>query len=181
MFERFTTETRHAVHLALSEAKVLGADRIGAEHLLLGVAHARSGAAAEALRAAGVDAARLRTQAVANPEAAPLDADSLAALGIDLDQVRRAAEAAFGPGVLDRPARRQTGRTRARMTPAAKAAIGRGLQVAQARQDGALTAGHLLVGIIEQADKEALKLLTAAKVDPGALREDVLRRMTAAA
>ncbi len=81
MFERFTTQARQAVHLALSEARVLGASRIGTEHLLLGLAHGRSGAAADALRAAGLDATRLRTLTVAQPEPAPLDADSLAVLG----------------------------------------------------------------------------------------------------
>src|SRR5262247_1196725 len=99
MFERFTTQSGHAVQLALSEARVLGARRIGAEHLLLGLAHGRTGPVADALKVA-----------VAHPETEPLDADALAGLGIDLDEVRRAAEAAFGPGALDRPARPGSGR-----------------------------------------------------------------------
>ncbi len=182
MFERFTTEARNAVQLALSEARVLGASRIGAEHLLLALTHGRSGPAADALRAAGLDAARLRTLAVAQQEAAPLDADALAVLGIDLDQVRRAAEAAFGPGALDRPAAGRGARTtRARMTPDAKEALARGLRVAQARNDDAVSAGHLLAGLIDQGDNEAVRLLAAAGVDPAALRADVLRRMASAA
>lgn len=181
MFERFTTQARNAMHLALSEARVLGASRIGAEHLLLGLAHGRTGAAVDALRAAGVDAARLRTLTVPRPEPAPLDAESLSLLGIDIDQVRRAAEAAFGPGALDRPARPRDARaTRAQMTPAAKEAITCGLRVAQDRHDGAVTAGHLLAGLIDQGDNEAVRLLAAAEVDPAALRADVMRRMAAA-
>ena len=182
MFERFTTQSRHAIHLALSEARVLGERRIGAEHLLLGLAHGRSGPAADALKAAGLDAAAIRKLATAHPEKEPLDADALAVLGIDLDEVRRAAEAAFGPGALDRPARPGSGRTtRARMTPEAKEAMASALRVAQSRHDSMLSPGHLLIGIIDQSDNQALHLLAAADVDPAALRADAVRRMAAAA
>ena len=183
MFERFTTQSRHAVQLALSEARVLGARRIGTEHLLLGLAHGRRGPAADALKAAGLDAAALRKLAVGHhPDTAPLDADALAVLGIDLDEVRRAAEAAFGPGALDHPARPRSGRaTTARLTPEAKEAMGCALRLAQSRHDGSLTPGHLLIGIIDQGDNEALGLLAAARVDLAALRADALRRMSAAA
>jgi ATP-dependent Clp protease ATP-binding subunit ClpA len=181
MFERFSTQARQAVQLALSEARARGASRIDAEHLLLGLAHGRSGPAAEALAAAGLSAASLRKLAVDQPEATPLDADALALLGIDLDQVRRAAEAAFGPGALDRPAPRAARATHARMTPEAKDSIACALRLAHTRHDGYLSAGHLLVGIIDQGDNAALRLLSAASVDPAALRADVLRRMAAAA
>ncbi|HEX7994656.1 MAG TPA: Clp protease N-terminal domain-containing protein [Streptosporangiaceae bacterium] len=182
MFERFTTDARQAVHLALSEARVLRARRIGTEHLLLGLAHSRSGPAAEALRAAGLDAPTLRKLTVTRSGAAPLDADSLAVLGIDLDEVRRAAEAAFGPGALDRPARSSGSRTsRARMTPEAKEAISLGLRVAKSRHDYAVTAGHLLAGLIDQGDNEAVRVITAADVDPAVLRADVVNRLSKAA
>jgi ATP-dependent Clp protease ATP-binding subunit ClpA len=182
MFERFTTDARQTVHLAVAEARVLRASRIGTEHLLLGLAHGRSGAAADALRAAGLDAPKLRKLTMTRRGPEPLDADSLAVLGIDLDEVRRAAEAAFGPGALDRPARSAGSRmARARMTPDAKQAISRGLRVAQARHDHAFSAGHLLAGIIDQGDNEAVRVLAAADVDPAALRADVMRRLAAAA
>jgi len=182
MFERFTTQSRHAVQLALSEARVLGARRIGAEHLLLGLAHGRPGPAADALKAAGLNAAALRKLAIVHPDTEPLDPDALAVLGIDLDEVRRAAEAAFGPGALDRPARPGPGRpTTARLTPEAKDAMARALRLAQSRHDSSLTPGHLLIGIIDQGDNEALRLLAAADVNLAALRADALRRMTAAA
>jgi len=181
MFERFTTQARQAVQLALSEARAARASRIGAEHLLFGLAHARSGAAAEALAAAGVNAPKLRTLAAGQPESAPLDADALALLGIDLDEVRQAAEAAFGPGALERPARTPARATRARMTAEAKESMACALRLAQARHDGYVSAGHLLAGIIDQGDNGALRLLSAAEVDAVALRADVLRRMAAAA
>jgi ATP-dependent Clp protease ATP-binding subunit ClpA len=181
MFERFTTDARQTVHLAVSEARVQRASRIGTEHLLLGLAHGRRGAEAGALNAAGLDAAQLRKLTMTRSGPAPLDADSLAVLGIDLDEVRRAAEAAFGPGALDRPARSADSRTPRRMTPEAKEAITRGLRVAQARHDHEFSAGHLLAGIIDQGDNEAVRVLTAADVDPAALRADVMRRLAAAA
>src|SRR5258706_5833646 len=132
MFERFTTQSRHAVQLALSEAGVLGARRIGAEHLLLGLAHGRPGPAADALKAAGLNAAALRKLAIGHPDTEPLDPDALAVLGIDLDEVRRAAEAAFRPGALDRPARPRPGAPRtARLTPEAKDAMASALRLAQ--------------------------------------------------
>ena len=182
MFERFSTQARQAVQLALSEARRLRASRIGAQHLLLGLAHSRSGPAAAALRAAGLEVAGLRELAAAQPDAAPLDADSLALLGVDLDQVRRAAEAAFGPGSLDRPARSEPdARTRARMTSEAKEAMTLALRLAQTRGDKEISSGHLLAGIIDQGDNGALRLLAAADVNPAALRADAIRRMAAAA
>jgi len=182
MFERFTTQARQTVRLALSEARVLGASRIGAEHLLLGLAHGRSGPAADALRAAGLDAPGIRKLAAVQPDAAPLDADSLALLGIDLDQVTRAAEAAFGPGALDRPARPEpAASTRARMTAESREAMALALRLAQTRHDKEISSGHLLAGIIDQGNNGALRLLAAADVDPAALRADTVRRMATAA
>ena len=184
MFERFTTQARQVVRAGLAEARGLGASRIGAEHLLIAMTTTRSGAARDALAAAGLDAGRLRSLASPGQAPAPgtgkLDADALATLGIDLDQVTRAAEAAFGPGALDRPTGRG-GSTTARLTPEARGALGRALRLAQARGSREITAAHLLGGLIDQGDNGALRLLAAAGVDPAALRADLLRRMSAAA
>src|SRR5258708_40250967 len=153
MFERFTTQSRHAVQLALSEARVLGSRRIGAEHLLLGLAHGRSERAADALKAAGLDAAVIRKLAAAHPHTEPLDADALAVLGIDLDEVRRAAEAAFGTGALDRPARLRSGRTTtARMTPEAKEAIACALRLVQTPHDTSLSPGPPPIPLLPQGN-----------------------------
>lgn len=179
MFERFTTQSRQAVHAALAQARDLGASRIDCEHLLIGLAQAGSGPAAGALAAAGVDQARLRELASGQAAADPLDAESLALVGIDLDQVRRAAEAAFGAGAIDRP--RQTATTRARMTGECKKALELALRQAHRQHASALTTGHLLIGLIDQGDNGALRVLTAAAVDPVAVRADALRRMREAA
>ncbi len=182
MFERFTSQARKAVELARREAIRQGTSRIGCEHLLLGLAHGPSGSAAQALAAAGLDVARLRELAPGTPPAESLDADALALLGIDLDQVRRAAEAAFGPGALDRPSRRGTdGWRRFSVTGDCKRALELALRQVQRGPDRMLTSGHLLVGIIDQGDNGALRLLAAAGADPAAVRADTLRRMASAA
>jgi ATP-dependent Clp protease ATP-binding subunit ClpA len=67
------------------------------------------------------------------------------------------------------------------MTPEAKKAISLGLRVARARHDYAVTAGHLLAGLIDQGDNEALRVLQAADVDPAAMRADVMARLAKAA
>jgi len=182
MFERFTAQLRQAIQLARSEAHVRGSDQIGCEDLLAGLAHGRTGLAADALSAAGLSPARLRALTPRQPAAEPLDADALALLGIDLDQVKRAAEAAFGPGALDCSSRRRpSGKARMRMAGPARMALELALRTAQAQHAPAVSAGHLLIGIIDQGDNGALRLLAAADVDPAALRADLLRRMAAAA
>ncbi|ALL77927.1 hypothetical protein AD006_26210 [Pseudonocardia sp. EC080610-09] len=99
MFERFTDPARRAVVVAQEEARGRHADRIGPEHLLLGILRCPGTPGEELLRAAGVGAAEVDHDLA---RARPDDADALATLGIDLDEVRRAAEESFGPGALDR-------------------------------------------------------------------------------
>jgi ATP-dependent Clp protease ATP-binding subunit ClpA len=181
MFERFTTQARQAVRAALAEARDLRASRIDCEHLLVGLAQAGSGPAASTLTAAGLDLARLRELASGQRAADPLDSDSLALVGIDLDQVRRAAEAAFGPGAIDRPPQRRVTSTRARMTGECRKTLELALRQMHRSHGHALTTGHLLIGLIDQGDNGALRMLAAAGVDPAALRADTLRRMREAA
>jgi ATP-dependent Clp protease ATP-binding subunit ClpA len=54
MFEQFTDRSRRVVVLAQEEARMLGHDYIGTEHLLLGLIHEGSGVAAGLLGSAGV-------------------------------------------------------------------------------------------------------------------------------
>jgi ATP-dependent Clp protease ATP-binding subunit ClpA len=191
MFEGFSTAARRAVVLARGEALRAGSNTIGCEHLLLGLLGERQGAAGQALTAAGLDLADLRARVAGGPAgtAGPetggeLDAEALASLGIDLDTVRRAAEAAFGRGALDlatpapRTARGPGGR---RMTAAAKRSLVLALHSAVSRRQRQITTGHLLIGIIDQRDNAALRLLAAAGADAGALRADVIARTNAAA
>jgi ATP-dependent Clp protease ATP-binding subunit ClpA len=60
MFERFTDSARQAVVLAQEEARALGHDHVGAEHLLLGLARESQGGASRALAASRATLPALR-------------------------------------------------------------------------------------------------------------------------
>ena len=108
MFERFTGTARHVVVQAQADARRLGHNYIGCEHLLLASAAAAEPAGA-VLRDHGVtperiEAAILRTVGrgqTADPLGG-IDRQALASIGIDLDVVRARVEAAFGPDALTR-------------------------------------------------------------------------------
>ena len=69
MFERFTEQSRRVVVLAQEEARMLGHNHIGSEHLLLGLLHEQGGTAADVLASAGitVEAARAQVEELAVP------------------------------------------------------------------------------------------------------------------
>lgn len=60
MIDRFTDQARRALALAEEEARALGHDHVGTEHLLLGVMAETSGIAAKTLRKLGVTLPGLR-------------------------------------------------------------------------------------------------------------------------
>ncbi len=64
MFERFTDRARRVVVLAQEEARLLGHNYIGTEHLLLGLIHEGEGLAAQALESFSVSLAAAREQVV---------------------------------------------------------------------------------------------------------------------
>jgi ATP-dependent Clp protease ATP-binding subunit ClpA len=183
MFERFSPDARRAVTLAGQEARGLRHGYIGCEHLLLGLSTGEGTPAAGALAAVGLQTAALRERIIAFV-AGPLDADALACLGIDLDAVRRVTEDSFGPGALDQGEiwrhRHDKGR-RTPFTPRAKKSMELAVQTAAKSGQNQITTGHLLLGVIDQRDNGALRVLKAAGVEPGALREELARRMFAAA
>jgi Clp amino terminal domain, pathogenicity island component len=140
MFERFTANARHLVVQAQHEARRLGHNYIGCEHLLLAAAGLAEPAGA-ALRDQGITPERVEAEIVrtigrgqaADPDgraADPagrgdplhgLDREALASIGIDLDVVRARLEAAFGPDALDRAVlahRRAAQASRPRRRPA---------------------------------------------------------------
>jgi len=118
MLERFTDTARHVVAQAQDDARGLGHNYIGCEHLLLAAAAAAEPAGA-VLRDQGVTPERIKAEILRASEpgqtagpAGGLDAQALASIGIDLDVVRARIEAAFGPDALSRalPAARQRSR-----------------------------------------------------------------------
>jgi Clp amino terminal domain, pathogenicity island component len=108
MFERFTDTARHVVVQAQHDARRLGHNYIGCEHLLLAAAAAAEPASA-VLRDQGVTPERVEAEILrtvgrgqtADPLGG-LDGQALAFIGIDLDVVRARIEAAFGPDALTR-------------------------------------------------------------------------------
>jgi ATP-dependent Clp protease ATP-binding subunit ClpC len=62
MFGRFTDEARRVLDLALDEARALGSNRIGTEHVLLGLVQERDGTAAEALESLEISLDAVRQQ-----------------------------------------------------------------------------------------------------------------------
>jgi ATP-dependent Clp protease ATP-binding subunit ClpC len=73
MFERFTDRARRVVVTAQEEARMLGHNHIGSEHLLLGLLHEEAGVAARVLAADGitVEAARTQVEELAGPGSKP--------------------------------------------------------------------------------------------------------------
>ena len=108
MFERFTDTARHVVVQAQADARRLGHNYIGCEHLLLAAAAAGEPASA-VLHDHGVTPDRVEAEILrtigrgqtADPLGG-LDRQALAFIGIDVDVVRARIEAAFGPDALTR-------------------------------------------------------------------------------
>jgi ATP-dependent Clp protease ATP-binding subunit ClpA len=140
MFERFTRPARSVVMGAQEQARGLGHNFIGTEHLLLSLLEPDSGGPAEILRDAGLrhDDVVAQIQRLIGSRPEPLgetDAEALRAIGIDLDAVVAAVENLFGPGALRAPQappsrwtrvrrrlrrslrRRRAGRSQARLEP----------------------------------------------------------------
>jgi ATP-dependent Clp protease ATP-binding subunit ClpA len=162
MFERFTRDAREIVERAQAEVRALAAERIGAEHLLLGVATG-SGRAAQVLADHGATARALRARLRAVGDEA-----ALAAIGIDLGELRRRAEAQFGPGALDR-GRRDCRHTP--FTPQAKKALELSLREAIAAGDKRIGPEHVLLGLLCDDDVQAL--LQRVGAPPALLRDEI--------
>ena len=113
VFERCDSNTMTVIDTALAEARRLGHNYVGTQHLLLGLVRHRDvlpeavaallprdpSALATALKSLlGGPSSRL------HPEGgrAPRDAELLRSLGIDLDQVRAAVREAFGEDAVER-------------------------------------------------------------------------------
>ena len=62
MLERFTDQARRVIVLAQEEARMLNHDRIGTEHLLLGLIHEDQGVPTEALESLGISLEAVRRQ-----------------------------------------------------------------------------------------------------------------------
>jgi ATP-dependent Clp protease ATP-binding subunit ClpA len=145
IFNRFAGEARACVGAAVEEARGLGHDSVGDEDLLLGILRADEGMAAEALSSLELD---LRS---AREESEKMTAEALARIGVSLEDIRGEAG-----GSLDM--RIPEGR-RIPFSPAAKKALERALAEAVRLGDRRIGTGHVLLGILGNADGVAVRML----------------------
>ena len=108
MFDRCDGDATTVVATALEEARRLGHNYLGTEHLLLALGRHRE-LLPEPVRVMLPKDAVMLSAAVdtLGPELAPLDAELLKVVGIDLDEVRSAVRQAFGADALDQLGRRR--------------------------------------------------------------------------
>ncbi|MFI0445355.1 Clp protease N-terminal domain-containing protein [Actinomadura sp. 6N118] len=185
MFERFTQQARDAVTGAQQEARDLGHGRIGPEHLLLALI-ACDGPAAAAMRAQGLEITAMRAavaRLAADTSADPLDPEALRTLGIDLDAVRQATEQTFGEGALDAPPGRFRGSGKRHLPfgPSAKKSLELSLRQALRLKHNYIGAGHVLLGILQDRDPRAVRVLVESGADIDELRTEVTRFIAAEA
>ena len=170
MLERFTKAARAVVERAAEEAGALGAEKIGPEHLLLGVAAVDG----RVLAGHGLGYEVLSADVVQS--GGGLDADALASIGIDLGEVERRVDASFGPGALRGG---QGGRTR--FSPKAKKALELSLREAVALGDRKIGADHVLLGVMRDPGERVAALLARRGVTAEAVRTAVLEARRKAA
>src|SRR5690242_11928320 len=192
----FSPALRETGVQAHRQARQLGHDFIGGEHLLLALAGSWTPAGA-ALREQGVTPDQVRAQilrllpgasrAARDPRGAAIDAEALAAIGIDLDAVRARVERAFGPGALSlpvrcsrRPAWRRILTRRPGYRPSRRHhVVPRGHLPSTARAQQATTAGadHLALAVIAtDAGGMAPAILSALGVAEAPLRAAIQDR-----
>ena len=177
MFERFTETARRVVVIAQEDARERADDRIGSEHILLGICRVTDGAGAALLRERGVDAAAVeRDLATARAASQLPDRDALAGLGIDLDEVRAHVESAFGPGALE--GTRGAGRGRRGWLRGhipfdrdAKKVLELSLREAVRVGAGHLGTEHLLLGLLHADTGLAQRLLGERGITLAGMRE----------
>jgi len=140
MFERFTDRARRVVVLAQEEARLLGHNYIGTEHILLGLIREGQGLGAEVLVNLGADLPAVREEVIQQ-----LSAYRGGRLG------KRMA-----PGAAQRP----------RETPAAAKA---GVEARRLAGSGAVGSQHYLLGLLREEDSMAAKALADLGVTPEAI------------
>jgi ATP-dependent Clp protease ATP-binding subunit ClpA len=187
VFERFTDGARQVVVRAQREARDLGHNYVGTEHLLLGLLGDGGGVAASVLAGAGVTAEAVRAHVVrivGRGAFCGSDADALRAIGIDLDTVRAKVEESFGPGALDLVDRRRGRRSRRcggpggpgeiPFTPRSKKVLELALRQALKLRHSHVGSEHVLLGLVAEGEGLAAEVLVALGASPLEVRQRVL-------
>jgi ATP-dependent Clp protease ATP-binding subunit ClpA len=157
IFTRFTDRSRKSVEAALEEARMLGHDSLGDEDLVLGILRVDEGLAAEALTSLGV------TIEDAREESEEILSDALSSIGISLEEVRREAGDAFEMRI---PAHR-----RIPFSPRAKKALVEARKEMRRLGDNYLGTEHVLLGILDNQDGTAVRMLARLGLAPETLEE----------
>ncbi len=192
MFDRCDADATTVVETALEEARRLGHNYLGTEHLLLALVRHRE-LLPESVRVMLPNHAVVLSAAVDTLGAEPAapDAELLKVVGIDLDEVRSAVRQTFGAKALDqlgrrrvhqpwqpwrRPSRRCTSLLAGVMSvaPRVKQTLERGLLDAARRQRDALDPAGLLLGMLETEGAMSNELLRRTGVDPDCLHQLLL-------
>jgi ATP-dependent Clp protease ATP-binding subunit ClpA len=181
MLERFTTPARNAVVQAQGSARRLGDDRIGVEHLLLGLLATDDGdgLARSVLESFGVTAEAVERELAARRVSGRLgqaEADALESIGIDLEAIRRRVEEAFGEGALDRGPRRPR-RGHIPFTRRAKKALELSLREARSLRHRHIGTEHLLLGLTRFEDDPAADALRSLEAPPKVIHARVLAEL----
>lgn len=170
----FTDAARTVLKTAQEEARRLGHPAIGTEHVLLGVLIVGSGPAARVLdQHVTLDDLRARLVGT-EPE---LDAQALASVGVDLDAVRSRVEARFGRGALQPPPGRPSRRGHLRPTRRLRRALTEAASHRIRLGHDEIDQGHLLLGVLDDRDSLAARLLTDQRINLLRLRGELLLLM----
>lgn len=156
-FGRFTNRARTCVEAAFEEARMLGHDSIGDEDLLLGILRAGEGTGAEALSSLGV------TLEEAREESEEMLADALSSVGISLEDIRREAGEAFEMRIPDD--------RRIPYSPRAKKVLVEARKQMRRMGDNYLGTEHVLLGMFNNEDGMAVRMLAGMGVSPEALED----------
>lgn len=157
IFNRLTDSSRESVEAAFEEARMLGHDSLGDEDLLLGILRASEGIGADVLSSLGV------TLEDAREESEGMLSDALSAIGISFEEVRREAGEAFEM--------RLPGDRRIPFSPLAKKALVDARKEMRRLGDGHLGTEHVLLGILNNDDGKAVRVLSRLGVPPKMLQD----------
>lgn len=188
MFDHCDANTMAIVDAAFAEARQLGHNYLGTEHVVVAISYNRTllpPLVADLLPSA--DHLRAARMAAEIGAPAPRDADLLRAVGVDLNEVRAAVRRTFGDDAVDeirrrwvhqpwhpgrRPLRRCTSMLAGFMGMAPRLKLA--FECARRRADGAgvfIDPSGLLLAMIDVEDAMSNQLLIDSGVDLAALRQ----------
>ena len=177
MFERFNKDARYTVVEAQTEARRLGHDHVGTEHVLLALTSSE-GDVAEVLNEAGLTRGSVEIAIATSTVTDDLgedDAEALGSLGIDLDEVTKTVEATFGEGALSRTPMPSKGHLP--FTKGAKKTLELSLREAVRLKHNYIGTEHILLGVLRNDTSSAFAMVTELGGDPDSIRKALVERL----